>query len=122
LPQAGKIANDQLINFLAPHGYEPVPLTHGLWKHTTRDILFTLVVDDFGVKYTKHSDADHLLTTLEKFYKVSTDWTGARYCGLTLDWDYKARTCDVSMPGYVERALQRFQHPTPTSPEVSPHE
>jgi hypothetical protein len=122
LPQAGKIANDQLIKFLAPHGYEPVPLTHGLWKHTTRDILFTLVVDDFGVKYTKRSDADHLLTTLEKFYKVSTDWTGARYCGLTLDWDYKARTCDVSMPGYVERALQRFQHPTPTSPEASPHE
>lgn len=29
-PQAGKIANDQLIKFLAPHNYAPVLLTHGL--------------------------------------------------------------------------------------------
>ena len=25
------------------------------------------------------------------------------------------------MPGYIERALHRFQHPTPTKPEHSPH-
>eukprot|EP00957_Ditylum_brightwellii_P082019 6236891-Ditylum_brightwellii.AAC.1 len=28
----------------------------GLWRHTTRDIRFTLVVDDFGVKYTNKED------------------------------------------------------------------
>jgi hypothetical protein len=122
LPQAGKIANDQLIKFLAPHGYEPVPLTHGLWRHKERNVVFTLVVDDFGVKYTQRSDADHLISTLEKYYKVSTDWTGARYCGLTLAWDYDKRTCDVSMPGYIERALQRFQHPLPSKSEPSPHD
>jgi hypothetical protein len=121
LPQAGKLANDQLVQFLAPHGYAPVPLTHGLWKHHTRDIVFTLVVDDFGVKYTKRCDAEHLINTLEKYYKVSTDWTGARYCGLTLHWNYSQQTCDVSMPGYVERALQRFQHPPNAKPEHSPH-
>ena len=44
LRQAGKIANDQLIEHLAPHGYTPVPLTHGLWQHNTKDIVFTLVV------------------------------------------------------------------------------
>jgi hypothetical protein len=32
----------------------------------TRDIFFTLVVDDFAVKYTAESDANHLLTTPEK--------------------------------------------------------
>jgi hypothetical protein len=121
LPQAGKLANNQLVQFLAPHGYAPVPLTHGLWKHHTRDIVFTLVVDDFGVKYTKRCDAEHLINTHEKYYKVSTDWTGARYCGLTLDWNYTQRTCDISMPGYVERALQRFQHPPNAKPEHSPH-
>jgi hypothetical protein len=39
LPQAGQIANDHLVAFLEPHGYVPVPLTHGLWKHTTSDLI-----------------------------------------------------------------------------------
>jgi hypothetical protein len=30
LPQAGRLANDRLIKFLAPHGYTPVPITPGL--------------------------------------------------------------------------------------------
>ncbi len=121
LPQARRLANDQLIAFLAPHGYRPVPLTPGLWRHDTTDIVFSLVVDDFGVRYTSRTDAEHLINTLESAYQVSTDWTGSRYCGLTLKWDYNARTCDVSMPGYIERALHRFQHPMPTKPEHSPH-
>ncbi|KAI2491412.1 Reverse transcriptase (RNA-dependent DNA polymerase) [Fragilaria crotonensis] len=121
LPQAGRLANNQLIAFLAPHGYHPVPLTPGLWRHNTKDIVFSLVVDDFGIRYTSRPDAEHLIATLESMYQVSTDWTGSRYCGLTLQWDYVARTCDVSMPGYIERALHRFQHPAPTKPEHSPH-
>jgi hypothetical protein len=121
LPQAGKLANDQLIKFLAPHGYHPVALTPGLWRHTTRDIVFSLVVDDFGVRYTSQEDADHLLATLGKHYQVSVDWEGTRYCGLTLQWDYVKRTCDISMPGYIARALQRFQHVPPAKAEHSPH-
>ncbi|KAI2506705.1 Reverse transcriptase (RNA-dependent DNA polymerase) [Fragilaria crotonensis] len=121
LPQAGRLANDQLIKFMAPHGYHPVALTPGLWKPSSRDILFSLVVDDFGVRYTSQADADHLITTLERHYQVSVDWTGTRYCGLTLTWDYVRRTCDLSMPGYIARALQRFQHVAPTKPEHSPH-
>ena len=30
LPQAGRIANEQLTKFLAPHGYAVVPITPGL--------------------------------------------------------------------------------------------
>jgi hypothetical protein len=121
LPQAGKLANDQLQKFLAVDGYEPMPVTPGLWRHKTRDIQFCLVVDDFGIKYTDKADADHLFAALRKHYVVSEDWTGNRYCGLTLDWDYKARTCKISMPGYVARALARFTHATPPTPEDSPH-
>ena len=121
LPQADRLANDQLIDFLAPHGYKPVPLTPGHWRHTTRDIIFSLVVDDFGIRYTKRGDAEHLLATLEANYQVSRDWSGARYCVLTMQWDYAERTCDISMPGYIERALTRFQHSTPHKPEHSPH-
>ena len=121
LPQAGRLANDKLVEFLAPHGYKPCALTPGLWRHETRDIVFSLVVDDFGIRYTNRNDADHLIDTLKLAYEVSLDWTGTRYCGLTLKWDYSARTCDVSMPGYIARALHRFQHTAPIKKEHSPH-
>jgi hypothetical protein len=121
LPQAGRIANDRLTAFLAPHGYVPCTVTSGLWKHTTSDLMFTLVVDDFGVRYTRKTDAEQLMTTLSKMYSVSEDWTGSKYCGLTIDWDYNNRTVDISIPGYIERALQRFQHPPPACPQHAPH-
>jgi len=49
LPQAGKLANVQLQAFLEPHVYHPCPITPGLWMHTSHDIWFTLVVDDFAI-------------------------------------------------------------------------
>jgi hypothetical protein len=82
---------------------------------------FTLVVDDFGVRYTQKEDALHLLATLEGRYIAKADWDGNRYCGLTLEWDYDARTCNISLPGYIDRALQRFAHCAPAKPEDSPH-
>ena len=63
----------------------------------------------------------HLMDTLSKQYRVSEDWDGTRYCGLTMKWDYVARTCDISMPGYIDRALQRFNHKQPLRPQNSPH-
>ena len=57
LPQAGKIASDRLTELLAPHGYAPVPYTPGLWTHTSGKVTFTLVVDDFGIKYTDKAAA-----------------------------------------------------------------
>jgi hypothetical protein len=75
LPQAGKIANDHLTAFLAPYGYAPVLISSGLWNHVTRDIIFfTLVLDDFGVKYTNKADAEHLMSTLHALYSISKDW------------------------------------------------
>jgi hypothetical protein len=87
LPQAGRIANDRLTAFLAPHGYAPVPITPGLWRHDKSDLSFTLVVDDFGVKYTNPQDVKNFMSTLNELYKVSEDWDGTCYCGLTLAWD-----------------------------------
>jgi Reverse transcriptase (RNA-dependent DNA polymerase) len=121
LKQAGRLANDQLVTFLEKYGYRPVEHTPGLWRHDTRPITFTLVVDDFGVQYTSQEDLDHLLDALRSHYKISFDPTGTKYCGLDLAWDYTKRTCHVSMPGYIERALQRFKHEAPSKPQHSPH-
>jgi hypothetical protein len=51
LPQAGIIANQLLKKRLAEFGYFELPHTPGLWKHASRPVQFTLVVDDFGIKY-----------------------------------------------------------------------
>jgi hypothetical protein len=122
LKQAGKIANDRLKVHLAKYGYTPTALTPALWKHKTRPITFTLVVDDFGIKYEGNEHAQHLIASLKAQYKLSIDWTATSYCGLKLAWDYIGRTVDISMPGYIQAALHRFQHPTPAHKQDAPHE
>ncbi len=84
LPQAGILANQLLRKRLKPHGYFEVTNTPGLWKHETRPTTFTLVVDDFGIKFVGDEHARHLIATLSKYYTVETDWTGELYCGITL--------------------------------------
>lgn len=101
LPQAGKLANDLLKKRLAPHGYYEIPQAPGLWQHKNCPIQFTLVVDDFGVKYVGKEHAEHLIQTLANHYPIDVDWNGALYCGVTLDWDYIRRHLDISMPKYV---------------------
>ena len=65
LKQAGIIANTELTKHLAKFGYHPVQHTPGLWKHNTRATIFTLVVEDFAIKYASKQDADHLLQDLQ---------------------------------------------------------
>jgi hypothetical protein len=74
-------------------------------SHKTNGVVFTLVVDNFGVKYMGRENAEHLMDLLRKIYSITADWTGSKYIGLTLNWDYKARTCDLSMPDYIDKAL-----------------
>ena len=121
LPQAGILAYQRLVKHLNSHGYFATANTPGLFRHRTRPVTFTLVVDDFGVKYVGDQHAQHLIDTLKSLYTITTDWTGSLYCGLTLKWDYDKRTVDISMPGYVERALQTLQHPLPTRAQYAPH-
>ena len=89
LPQSGLLANELLEKRLNKHGYQQRKLVLGLWKYDTWPIQFTLVVDDFGVKYVGKEHAQHLKNTLEQHYKLTCNWTRTRYIGITLDWDYK---------------------------------
>jgi hypothetical protein len=121
LPQAGILAHDRLVEHLARHGYVKTAHTAGLFRHVTRPIQFTLVVDDFGVKYTGTNNAQHLIDTLQALYTITIDWDGTRYLGLTLAWNYEHRTLDMSMPDYIDQALTRFQRSPPTKPQHAPH-
>ncbi len=121
LPQAGIIMQELLADRLKQHGYTQSKTTPGLWSHKTRLIQFSLIVDDFEVKYVGKENAMHLLNTIQKYYKCSCDWDGKRYCGLTIKWDYEGRKVHLSMPTYVKKVLQRFQHPPPMKPQHQPH-
>ena len=136
LPQAGILANKELRKRLSPAGYYEVAHTPGLWRHVTRPVQFTLVVDDFGVKYVGKEHAVHLIKAIKKDqlipgdgYEVEVDWVGDLFCGITLDWHYgtgdpsdkRGRYLDISMYKYIPKLLQKFKHGHPKKPEHSPY-
>jgi hypothetical protein len=129
LPQAGIIANKYLEKRLNEYGFHQSNYTNGLWKHETRPITFALVVDDFGVKYTRNEDVEYLKEALtannpatgKPMFEISTNMKGDLFIGLTLDWDYENKKVHVSMPGYVEAALKRFGHNKPSKPQHQPY-
>jgi hypothetical protein len=120
LKQAGLLANHLLQKRLRPFGYYPVRHIPGLWLHNTKPTALSLVVDDFAFKYVTKSDANHLCDALLQHYEITMDWEGTVYSGITLDWDYKKLTCDISMPGYITNVLNRFQHDSPRTPQHTP--
>lgn len=122
LKQAGKLANDLLTQRLARHGYYQCATTPGLWRHKWRPVVFTLIVDDFGIEYVDRRHAEHLLTALQTDYQVTTDWTGSKFAGIDIDWDYDQRTCRIAMKGYIDALLLKYNHPKPSKPQHSPHQ
>ena len=120
LAQAGKLAQDDLFPLLASGGYHQCPNTPLLFKHATRPISFVLVVDDFSVKYTEHSDALHLLATLGRKYEYTVDWAGSKFLGMTVQYDRSRHALTLSMPGYVQAAMRRFDVQRKPKPTHSP--
>lgn len=121
LPHAGIMAQKLLEERLNEKGYFQSKICPGFWKHESLPISFTLCVDDFCVKYVGKEHAQHLLAALEEHYTISEDWTGNRYLGLTLDWDYENKEVHVSMPDYVPDALARFKVKTPKRAQHQPY-
>jgi hypothetical protein len=121
LPQAGRLANNDLVDHLAQHGYHQSKTTPGLYQHVTRPITFCLVVDDFGIKYIGREHAEHLIAVLKEKYAITTNWDDTKFIGLDIAWDYKNHHVNISMHGYIPETLVRFQHPNPTRPQYSPH-
>jgi hypothetical protein len=93
---------------LAKFGYVPAKHTPGLFpRTTTRPILFSLVVDNFGVQYTGREHVQHLDTALESLYTIATEWSSTRYLGLTLDW---GSTPHAPSTGSCPATLHRLSH------------
>jgi hypothetical protein len=100
LPQAVLLAQELLEQRLNKHGYYQSNQTPGLWTHIWRPIQFSLIVDDFGIKYVGEDNLLHLTTILKQHYEISIDKKGSRYIGIIMDWDYKKKEVHLSMLGY----------------------
>ena len=74
LPQTGRIAHDDLVKRMKPYGYRPSRKNPGLWTNDSRTINFTLVVNDFGGKFSGKEHSLNLKALLEYKYKITTDW------------------------------------------------
>jgi hypothetical protein len=107
---------------LKQHGYTQSKTTPGLWTHEWHSITFSLVVDNFRVKYIRKEHAQHLLPMVQKYYTCLFVKEGGRYCGLTIKWDYVGKKVHLLMPSYVEKALKHFQHPPPIVAQDQPHQ
>ena len=122
LPQSGLLANQQLQKALQRYVYYPCMHTIGLWKHKWRPITFTLVVDDFGIKYEGKEHDENLLQCLNKHYeKITVYWTGNLYCGIHLTWNYEQQWVDLQMTDYISNMLQRFKNLIPMKQQFYPH-
>ena len=122
LPQEGILAYLQLVKRLAPYGFHPTNHTPGLWSHNKRPIIFTLVVDDFGIQYSSNEDANFLINALRSHYTITMDWSGSRYCGLHIEWEYQKREVTISMTEYVSQELHKFQHLPPKNLQPTPYQ
>ena len=80
------------------HGFVQAKKTDDLFTHVLRDILFTLVVDDFGIQYTNKQDCDYLIRIMTEKYKFQVDYDAKQYIGIHLQWDYYKRevVCSIS--------------------------
>ena len=114
IPKTGQIAQDALVKHLEPYVYHYSRKTPGPWTHNSRQINFTLVVNEFGVKYSGKDHALHLKSALEDKYKVNIDWEGKLFIGIAMKWDYEKITVQLSMPSYLRAVLHSFQHENKT--------
>jgi hypothetical protein len=121
LPQAGILANKLLEKRLNAKGYYQCQHTPGLWQHVWCNIMFCLIVNNFGIKTTSLEHITHLMNSLKEHYTVAMDWDGLLFCDVNIDWNYPKRTITLNMPKYIPKALLKFQHPTPVSPQHQPY-
>lgn len=102
LPHAGLIANELLEKRLNQAGYFQSKYVPGLWSHKTRPISFTLVVNDFGVKYVG-KDQSSKNTTINAALIGPVPGTSASH------WT-----------GTTPIAKSTFQHSKPSTAQHSP--
>ncbi len=69
------------------------------------------VISTFPIAMT--NNMDHLINALNEHYTVAIDMTGPLFCGIHL--------LNCHIPGYINKALTKYQHPKPVSSQHAPY-
>ena len=69
-----------------------------MWKHTSHYVIFTLVMDNFRVKYTNSQYVEHLRNAQQILYLMTSDWKKSKKLRLALKLYYINRTVDFYIP------------------------
>ena len=111
LPQSGLLSQLRLVALLTQHGFSETS-TPMLFRHHTHSTAFTLVVDDFLVRYSHPSELDHLVSCLSSLYelKVHRDLPHYTYLGYSIDYSHTLSSpcMTLSMPNYIPAMLSRL--------------
>ena len=81
-----------------------------MWLHKTRNISFTLVMDDLGVKYIDKADADYLFSAIEAKYPLEIDWEANTYLRINFEYHYDEGYVILSMKRCIEMASQSISN------------
>jgi hypothetical protein len=128
-PAAGRLSFIKLKGILEDGGFSEHPLVDCLFIHKQRNIVFALIVDDMGIKYSKQEDLDYLISIIEPHWKLKVDITGSKFLGMHLVWQFNRPIPRVIIfnPNVVRDAISRFVNkrklrgrstPSPYTPPV----
>ena len=76
LPQAGLLAKELLETCLKKHDYWQSMISPGFWQHDKRPIQFTIVFDNFKVKYVGKENANHMISIINNHFEMSINMEG----------------------------------------------
>jgi hypothetical protein len=105
LPQAEILANKLLLTHLTKHRYHPCAKTHGHFTHKTSLIAFSLIVNDFRVKYVGQKHANHLFQALKEQYTVTANLAGGLFLSMKLNSNYHKSHVEFFMSSYIKKKL-----------------
>ena len=120
-PAAGRLAKSELVSVLKRGGYHEHPDVPCLFENPVNKLSFTLLTDDFGIKYTDMAHVDALKDCLTRAgYTFTFDPDGAVYNGMRLQFNYIENKVTLDMPNVIPSALARFCPNGPPRPSRSP--
>ena len=109
LQQAAVLAYNNLINNLKADGYTLIKHMDSYWKTFQISYSILFMCGLFWNTMFQQTRFKLSNSTLQKYYKICTEYSGTNHCGLTMEWNYIDGYVDVSMPGYVKKVLKKFQ-------------
>ncbi len=59
----------------------------------------------------------HLTNALEEYYTVAINIMDSFFCGIQPTWENMQGHVNCHMPGYINKAITKYQHPKPVTPQ-----